>query len=205
MTPSLVHIQERLLGSPTSLSIDHTGDLAAVALIFREQDEETEILVIRRAERKGDPWSGHIAFPGGRVDPSDVTTQATAERETLEEIGLDLTLHGHFLGTLELEAPVRQPNRAAMLVAPYVYSLVSEPTEYVLNDEVAELHWSRIGPMLRHQTVSQFAFVHEGRSLSLPSFDINGHPLWGMSFRMLNRLFSTIDADFQPLSESPST
>ncbi len=198
MTPNFANLKELLLGSPFSTAIDHTGDLAAVALIFREQDAETEILVIRRAERDGDPWSGHIAFPGGRVDPRDESTQATAERETLEEIGLDLTQHGHYLGTLEPEAPVMQSTGASMLVAPYVYVLESEPPQYVLNYEVAEIHWARIGPMLRHQTVTHFDFEHEGRWRSLPGFDINGHPLWGMSFRMLNRLLSTIDAEFLP-------
>jgi len=199
MTPTLTDIRDQLWGSQCPVPEDYTGDLAAVALIFRETDDEPEILLIRRADREGDPWSGHIAFPGGRVEPVDASTQATAERETLEEIGLDLTEHGECLGTLEPESPVMRANESSILVVPYLYTLDSEPDRYPLNHEVAELHWARIGPMLHHQNLTRFDFEYEGQSHSLPGFDINGHTLWGMSFRMLNRVFCKIDANFQLL------
>ncbi len=199
MTPTLTSIRDHFQGSQCPSPTEHTGDFAAVALIFREMDNEPEILLIRRADREGDPWSGHIAFPGGRVEAVDATTQATAERETLEEIGLDLTEHGECLGTLESEFPMKRTQGASLLVVPYIYTLDREPDRYTLNHEVAELHWARIGPMLRHQSLTRFDFEHEGRSDSLPGFDINGRTLWGMSFRMLNRVFCKIDSNFQSL------
>ncbi|MCA9024135.1 MAG: CoA pyrophosphatase [Planctomycetaceae bacterium] len=172
---------------------NHIHELAAVALIFREADDDLEILLIRRADREDDPWSGHIAFPGGRMSPADHSPQATAERETLEEIGLDLTHYGECVGSLEPESPMKRTSGTNLLVVPYLYSLDHEPEKYVLNHEVAELFWVRIGPMLLRQNLTKFHFEHEGRSHVLPGFNVNGHTLWGMSYRMLTRVFSTIE------------
>jgi len=38
------------------------------------------VLMIKRADREGDPWSGHMAFPGGRKDRGDSNTLVTAKR-----------------------------------------------------------------------------------------------------------------------------
>src|SRR5438105_2270539 len=73
---------------------------AAVAAIVRERNAELELLFIRRAEHPQDPWSGHMAFPGGRVDHDDPDALAAAVRETREELGLDLGVHGEKLGEL---------------------------------------------------------------------------------------------------------
>ena len=70
---------------------------AAVAAILRPGDH-TEALFILRASREGDPWSGQMAFPGGHKDPEDISIRHTAERETWEEIGLDLSRHARHLG-----------------------------------------------------------------------------------------------------------
>ncbi|MBD0320648.1 MAG: NUDIX domain-containing protein, partial [Gemmatimonadetes bacterium] len=71
---------------------------AAVALLLRPSGDGPELLLIRRAEREGDPWSGHMALPGGRADPRDRDAAATAARETLEEVGIDVVRGGRFLG-----------------------------------------------------------------------------------------------------------
>ena len=74
---------------------------AAVATILREGLEGPEVLLIRRAENPRDPWSGHMAFPGGREAPEDRDLLATAVRETHEEVGLDLQRSAHLLGRLD--------------------------------------------------------------------------------------------------------
>ncbi len=73
---------------------------AAVAVILRPDDADTRILFIKRAEKRGDPWSGHMAFPGGHREPRDPDLRSAAERETLEEIGLDLE-RAEYLGPLD--------------------------------------------------------------------------------------------------------
>src|ERR1017187_10973735 len=62
---------------------------AAVAIVLARSPEES-ILLIRRAERQGDPWSGHWSFPGGRRDPQDPDLLHTALRELDEECGIRL-------------------------------------------------------------------------------------------------------------------
>src|SRR5262245_34151321 len=74
------------------------GERAAVAAILLPRDDTFEILLIRRAERPTDLWSGHMAFPGGRRSPEDRDLLATAVRETEEEVGLDLARHGELVG-----------------------------------------------------------------------------------------------------------
>src|SRR5687768_9638137 len=72
---------------------------AAVALIFRSgADGQPELLFIKRADYPGDPWSGQVAFPGGREEPGDSSLADTATRETREETGIDLYSDGTFIG-----------------------------------------------------------------------------------------------------------
>jgi 8-oxo-dGTP pyrophosphatase MutT (NUDIX family) len=172
---------------------------AAVAAILREVEDEPEVLLIRRADKVGDPWSGQMAFPGGHLNVEDLSARHAAERETLEEIGLDLVAHGHFLGALEPQRPLTRITGVTMEVAPFVYELARQPERFELSDEVAELHWARIGPMLRHENLSFVDRELGGRRCTLPGYDVSGRVVWGMTFRMLNRLFRLIDPDFRAL------
>ena len=88
---SLSVIRQTLFGYRPVLFHPKNRSHAAVALILREGKAGPEILFIVRAKRDGDPWSGDLGFPGGRVEACDKEPRLTAERETLEEIGLDLT------------------------------------------------------------------------------------------------------------------
>ena len=98
MTLQLARIRQRLAQhEPLSLDGPQVEKRAAVSVILREQ----EVLLMRRATSTRDPWSGHMSFPGGRHEPHDTDLSATAQRETLEEVGLDLTTHGTPLGRLD--------------------------------------------------------------------------------------------------------
>ncbi|MFT4714450.1 MAG: 8-oxo-dGTP pyrophosphatase MutT (NUDIX family), partial [Candidatus Azotimanducaceae bacterium] len=113
---------------------------AAVATILRPGNQ-TEAMFILRASRDGDPWSGQMAFPGGHRDPGDLSIRHTAERETWEEVGLDLSSHAHHLGELD-QIRVRPRGRNIdMVVTPVLYVLKSEPFVLNPNDEVAEILW----------------------------------------------------------------
>ena len=87
--------------SPRLAGDRHQRKRSAVVMMLREvAGGDVEILMIERAQRAGDPWSGHMGFPGGRVDAGDVHSYAAALRECMEEIGLDLASHGCFMGRL---------------------------------------------------------------------------------------------------------
>ncbi len=198
-TPTLAEIRECLAAHEFDHSMDGAELHAAVAAIFRETDGEPEILFIKRAEKESDPWSGQMAFPGGHIDPTDASPRQAAIRETLEEIGLDLIHHGRQVGALDSEIPTYRGPRKTIAIAPFVFEIDSEPATYELNYEVAEIHWAKIGPMLRHETRSSIDWELGGRSVEMPGFDVSGRIVWGLTLRMLNRLFSVIQPDFKPL------
>lgn len=157
---------------------------AAVATVLREHPERgLEVLLIQRAEREGDPWSGHIAYPGGRYSEGDANMQHTAERETLEEVGLDLRSHAQFLGRLS-NVPAR---RNGQRVACFVYVLTQE-AEPQRSDEVADVLWVPLHTFLSGTGRSTYPFVHEGQHYDLPCFRLGDRVLWGMTFWMLELL-----------------
>ena len=115
---------------------------AAVAAVARDTERGVELLFIRRAERSGDPWSGHMAFPGGRVDPGDADPLAAAVRETREEIDLDLRAHAELVGELSDVPAMAHGKPLPMVVVPFVFAMntAALPTLNP-NHEVQETLW----------------------------------------------------------------
>jgi len=164
---------------------------AAVAAVLRPRGDDTEVLLIRRAEREGDPWSGHMALPGGHQEPRDADLRATALRETLEEVGLDLSEH-EYLGQLdELPATIRG-RRVGISIAPHVFALRAEP-RLRPNYEVAEIVWGELGPMARGERDYIKEWRYEGELRRVPAFRVNGHVVWGLTHHILGSLFEVLE------------
>lgn len=172
---------------------------AAVSAIVRPGSRVLgpEVLFIRRAERPSDPWSGHMAFPGGRREPSDPDLRATAVRETREEVGLDLDLHGELLGRLDDAIPGSARGiMTGLVVQPYVW-LVREVPDLVPNGvEVDELHWAPLAPMLRGERDTHYDYVWRGQPMKFPGYRVgeasSPRVVWGMTHRMLETLFARL-------------
>src|SRR5436305_12215302 len=144
--PTMLRLQAAL-SVHEPVRVDEPGvRRAAVALIFRAGEEgRPELLFIKRAEYPGDPWSGQVAFPGGRAEHGDASLVDTAVRETREETGIDLERDGRIIGTLDDLYPrtVRLP---PISVRPFVFALErSEPL--TLSSEVALALWSQFGSL----------------------------------------------------------
>ena len=115
---------------------DESRRLAAIALVLRPgrgsgDEADPELLMIKRAEAERDPWSGHVACPGGRMEPGDHDLEQTAIRETWEETGVDLARDGRVLGALDDISP-RTPTLPPIIVRPFV-AVVKPELEIVTN------------------------------------------------------------------------
>lgn len=190
----LLTVKERLRGAAGPLGTDDDGPRAAVAAVLRrggKDREDAELLFIRRADRQGDPWSGHMAFPGGRRDAADGSLLETALRETREEVGLDLSRDGTVLVRLPDVQAWARGRPADLFVAPFVFA-VDAPFELAPNEEVAEALWVPLGPIVRGEGAKPFDYRHEGVSYALPSLDLDGRIVWGLTYRMIEALTSML-------------
>lgn len=187
----LCHVRRALEGhvADSVLHIDSTERQAAVAAILRDRAHGAEVLLIRRAAREGDPWSGHMAFPGGQRNSEDGDLLTTAQRETLEEIGLDLSLAGRLIGRLDSIPAVARGRRINMAVTPFVFELLEESL-LVLNEEVAEVIWAPLAPLARGELKTTIPYQFEGNELTLPAWDVEGRIVWGLTYRMLDALLT---------------
>lgn len=155
---------------------------AAVAIVLAEPAAapEPSLLLVRRAERTGDPWSGHMALPGGHAEPGDLDLLHTARRETLEEVGLDLS-EAELLGTLDDIMPMRS---SQISVRPFVF-WAARAKEPVLSAEVAEALWVPLA-RLTSGALRDTRRVQVGESsLEVPAYVIEERVVWGMTFRLL--------------------
>jgi 8-oxo-dGTP pyrophosphatase MutT (NUDIX family) len=177
---------------PVSAFASPGARYAAVAAILRPGERGAEVLLIRRAEREGDPWSGHMAFPGGHRDPDDRDLFHTAVRETHEEVGLDLNQHEH-LGGLDLVPATLRGRRINVAIAPHVFALRERAPLLRPNHEVAEIVWAELGPMARGDFDALKDFTYEGKSQQVPAYGVQGHIVWGLTYHMLRSLFAVLD------------
>lgn len=165
---------------------------AAVALIIRAGvDGAPELLFIKRAEYPGDPWSGQVAFPGGREESADPTLADTAIRETREETGIDLVRDATVIGTLDDLRPqtVRLP---AVIVRPYVV-LLKRFEPLVLSDEVALAFWIPLSAFKDSPAWRDTDVLARGVQLNTRAFHHQGHVIWGMTERILAQLLALLD------------
>lgn len=166
---------------------------SAVAMILQVRKGELHILMIKRADREGDPWSGHMAFPGGRMDPDDAHGFAVAIRETSEEVGLQLGPEDRCIGRLsELNARPRRRTSLGMAVSPFVFKLERE-VEFTPNYEVAEVVWVPLEFLLDSANREKMTWDYKGVNIPMPCYMYQGRRIWGLSLMMLDELMDVIE------------
>lgn len=160
---------------------------AAIALILRlGSGDDPELLLIKRAEMERDPWSGHVACPGGRFEPGDHDLAHTAMRETREETGIDLAHDGRLLGTLDDISP-RTPVLPPIVIRPFVAAVPSS-VEIVQSAEVAAAFWVPLAA-LRQRGSWGMGTVHvRGVPREVPTFTHDAYTVWGLTERVLQQL-----------------
>ena len=170
------------------------GERAAVALLLHgsREEEAPRLLLIERARREGDPWSGDLAFPGGRMEPGDADERAAAERETAEEVGLDMAA-ARFLGRLDDMSASLVP----ITVAAFVYAVESAALPALsLSDEVTEALWIPLPHLFDRRRLREHRLRRGAAEHRFPALDLlgPGRPLlWGLSYRFTRALGSLVD------------
>ena len=189
----------RALSAPEpQLAEDPSQPQAAVAVVLRDAEDSAlgpELLFIERAERAGDPWSGHMAFPGGRMEPVDPSPRAAAERETWEEVGLVLS-DADALGRLDDLHGRHAGRRLPLVISAWVYH-VEHRGPLALNDEVEEALWVPLHRIVdpRHHVEYPTPWAgYPGILVGRPE----RHVVWGLTYRFLELLLARLG---QPLPD----
>jgi 8-oxo-dGTP pyrophosphatase MutT (NUDIX family) len=164
--------------------------LAAVAAVLRVVDGGPELLFIKRADHEGDPWSGHMAFPGGRHEPADASLEATAFRETYEELALDLR-QGELLGRLDDLAP-RNAMLPPILIRPFV-AVVAPDVTFSPSEEVAATFWVPLDVLAHEDTRTDHVMTINGARAHFPGFRVDQHIVWGLTERIVQQMLSLLD------------
>jgi 8-oxo-dGTP pyrophosphatase MutT (NUDIX family) len=169
---------------------------AAVTLVLSDRvaesvdSEEPAALFVRRARMEGDPWSGHMALPGGREDPEDPDLLETARREACEETGLWLA-RGDFLGRLDDIHP-RSRHLPSIAVTPFVAWHRGEP-RLVLNQELDGYVWIPVSslddPELRSTLHLAEPVVRE-----FPAIAHEGDVIWGLTLAIVENFLDALRA-----------
>jgi 8-oxo-dGTP pyrophosphatase MutT (NUDIX family) len=199
--PDVRRLRAALAARP-GVRIDATDGgrrLAAIALVLRpgsgspaDGEADPELLMIKRAEAEGDPWSGHIACPGGRMESRDHDLEQTAIRETWEETGVDLARDGRVLGALDDISP-RSPTLPPIIVRPFV-AVVKPELEIVQSSEVAEAFWVPLAALRERASWGTALVAVRGHGeRQVAAFRHRDYTVWGLTERVLRQFLEYLD------------
>jgi 8-oxo-dGTP pyrophosphatase MutT (NUDIX family) len=159
------------------------ADADAAVAIVHARGAADSVLLIRRAERESDAWSGHWSFPGGRCEAEDSGPLQTALRELEEECGIRLACER--LQAVLPPALARRRVGRHLRVAPFVFAIDGEQRPALDAREAVEAVWAPLRSLrdpARHALLPVPRFPPE---LRFPAIDLNGVPLWGFTYRLI--------------------
>ncbi len=178
-----------LLGQRAPKELPEHDKWAAVAMLLRDVGEDPELLFIRRAEHPSDPWSGHMAFPGGRQQSEDASLLDTAIRETREEVGLDLAAQANHIGQLDDLQAIARGKPQETVIRPFVFEVHRGSPVRVDDREVAEALWTPLLPLYRGEVDTVRPYEWHGLRIDFPAYDVDGRVVWGLTYQMLRSFF----------------
>lgn len=161
---------------------------ACVAIIFRKYNNQIEVGFIRRAIDPNDRWSGQVAFPGGKKDAVDNSDLDTTIRETLEEVGLQLT-ENNLLGRIDDIQARKHGQMLEFFIRPFVF-YIEVHSEPVLDPaEVADFFWLPFNYLFDAKNQTEHQFTLNNMLIKMPAIRMNEEPhLWGLTYLMLQNL-----------------
>ena len=183
----LQRLSDRLSGRPENGSEPQPLEghaEAAVSLILRAS-AELDVLLIKRAEAEEDPWSGHVALPGGRRSAGDASLARTAIRETFEETGVELSSSGWPLGHLAQVVP-SHPRLPRITITPYLFGVPAEIEARVNSAEIDQVLWVPLPVLFAPKTGGTTTIPLPEGPTDFPCYRVDGHTIWGLTFRILS-------------------
>ncbi len=154
-----------------------------MSLVLRTTTE-LELLLIKRSESERNPWSGHMALPGGRRESLDPDLAGTAIRETAEETGVELGSLGWHLGRLDEVSPTSK-RLPLLTVVPYVFGVPPQVTASVNSPEIESVMWVELSTLRDPDTRGTTTIDLPAGPAAFPCFQIGRHAVWGLTFRIL--------------------
>lgn len=182
----LNRIRDRLAGHRPTLVEDPRVARAAVAIVLHRSDEDMDLLLIQRATRDDDPWSGHMAFPGGRRDPGDPDVVHTAVRETREEVGIDLQENGEMLGRLDELRAVARHRPLDLVISPIVFALHTAQELHLCEREVDSAVWVPLSFFRSSAARAVYRRSLDGVESEFPAYRYQRYTVWGLTHRILD-------------------
>ena len=173
--------------SHTPAQFEALPNQASVAMILADGKNDLEVCFIRRAERQGDPWSGQVAFPGGRAGSRDENAHAVAERETHEEVGLMLD-ESHRVGPLPIRQIARPGGVDDMVLSPFIYHIGEGKQSLAFArepDEVADVFWVPMRHLFHASSATELEYPMGGSPMSFPGIRFEDHVIWGLTLSVL--------------------
>lgn len=182
------HLQSALSSrSPLRIAQPDAAEASVALLLVDNPGAGLEALFIKRAEHPLDPWSGHIALPGGRRDPEDADALATVLREVREETGIALS-SAQLLGELDDLHP-RTPSLPSIVIRPFVFGL-GQRVAHLSCSEVDACHWVSLKEL--QASAGTASVVIKSTTREVPCFRVEGHVLWGLTHRIVTQLLDLI-------------
>lgn len=177
--------------APSRVALDGEPARAAVAMLLEPRPEDVHLFFIHRAEFAGDPWSGHMGFPGGRKDPGDPSVMETVVREVHEEVGIDLGRHGRLLTALDEIQGVARGRHLPLVISPFVFA-VEQAWEPRPNHEVQGTLWVPLSFLADPGNESVIEHSIEGQRMRLPAYIYADRTIWGLTFRMVRSFLEVL-------------
>lgn len=178
---------ERVSSLSTKDYLDKDPKKAAVMMLLYPKNNETHLALIVRNSYPG-IHASQIAFPGGKVEPTDIDLQFTALRETHEEIGVAPEAVQIIKPFSELYIP---PSN--FLVSPFL-GIVDDDVTFVPSPyEVKRVLELPLRELLDDRIITKVVMsTSYADNISVPVFNVDKYVVWGATAMMMSELKETI-------------
>ena len=188
-------------------SVAHDGPLAdaprhaSVCVLVADTTPTPHICFIRRAKWDGDPWSEHIAFPGGSR-MGDETAAQTVRREVEEEVGVAIAEEAELLPLPRLRIRLAGKERLLLLDS-FVCHLTGPLPALQCGPEVASAFWASVADLWDAQNLDHLMLGDQGDVLVYPAVRIPQGLVFGITLRVLTLLSDQLGIPLRYLEEIP--